>query len=96
MLIQTPAQSGDTVTIKVLGGEEIIGRLVEQNDASITLHKPLAIMMGPQGFGLGPFVMSAAQTAEVVINKVHVLTVVKTDKQVADQYVKQTTGIHLA
>lgn len=95
MLIQTPAQPNDTVTVKVLGGEEIIGRLVEQNDTSITLHKPLAIMMGPQGFGLGPFVMSAAQATEVVVSKAHVLTVVKTDKQVADQYVKQTTGIQL-
>lgn len=95
MLIQTPAQPNDTVTIKVLGGEEIIGRLVEQNDTSVTLHKPLAILMGPQGFGLGPFVMSASQIAEVVISKTHVITVVKTDKQVADQYVKQTTGIQL-
>lgn len=95
MLIQTPVQPTDTVTVKVLGGEEIIGRLVEQNDTSITLHRPLAIMMGPQGFGLGPFVMSAAQAADVVVNKAHVLTVVKTDKAVADQYVKQTTGIHL-
>ena len=95
MLIQTPAQPNDTVTIKVLGGEEIIGRLVEQNDASITLHKPLAIMMGPQGFGLGPFIMSAAQTTEAVISKTHIITIVKTDKQVADQYVKQTTGLHL-
>lgn len=95
MLIQTPVQPTDTVTIKVLGGEEIIGRLVEQNDTSITLHRPLAIMMGPQGFGLGPFVMSAAKATEVVVSKAHVLTVVKTDKQIADQYVKQTTGIHL-
>lgn len=95
MLIQTPTQPNDTVTIKVLGGEEIIGRLVEQNDTSVTLHKPLAILMGPQGFGLGPFVMSASQITEVVISKTHVITVVKTDKQVADQYVKQTTGIQL-
>ena len=95
MLIQTPAQPNDTVTVKVLGGEEILGRLVEQTDTTITLHKPLAIMMGPNGFGLGPFVMTASDVTEVVISKAHVLTTVKTDKKVADQYIKQTTGIQL-
>lgn len=96
MLIQTPVQANDTVTLKTLSGEEVIGRLTEMTDQSITLHKPLAIMMGPQGFGLGPFVVSASQAAEVTINRATILTVVNTDKMVADQYTKQTTGIHLA
>ena len=95
MLIQTPMQVNDTVSVKVLGGEEFIGRFVEQTDTTITLNKPRAIMMGPQGFGLGPFIMSAADIGEVSISMTHVLTVVKTDKMVADQYIKQTTGIQL-
>jgi len=41
MIIETPYKVGDTVSIKLTSGEEVVARLEEEKDASFILHKPL-------------------------------------------------------
>ena len=55
MIIETPYKANDTVTIKTTGGDEIVARYVEENDKSITVSKPLALMATQQGMGLAPY-----------------------------------------
>jgi hypothetical protein len=49
--------------------------------------------MGQQGIGLIPYAFSAPEDAELAIWRTSVVTCFKTAKQVADQYMKQTTGL---
>ena len=93
MLIETPFKDGDIVTIKILGGDEIVGRLLSILDFSYTINKPHAVMMGQQGFGLAPYVLTAGPDFKVVLKEEHVVCIVKTYEGVAKEYIKQTSGI---
>ena len=94
MLIQTPVKLNDIVTLKMVGGDEVIGKLInEHTDNDVKLSKPLLVMMGQQGFGLVPYILTAAPDAPAKLDRGHVITLVKTYDQVAKEYVKQTTGL---
>lgn len=93
MLIQTPYKVNDIVTLKVLGGDEVVGRLTAVEDGFVTVSKPHAVMMGQQGFGLVPYIMTAGPDVKVDFKFEHTLSVVKTYEGVAKEYIKQTSGI---
>ena len=94
MLIETPMKLNDVVTVKMVGGDEVVGKLIdERTDEYIELSKPLVVMMSQQGFGLAPFILTAGPDCAAKIDRRHVVTVVKTLKEVASQYIKQTTGL---
>lgn len=94
MLITTPMALNDVVTVKMVGGDEVVGKLTdERTDNYIELSKPLMVMMAQQGFGLVPYVLTAGPDATVQLDRKHVVTIVKTFDQVAKTYIKQTTGL---
>jgi small nuclear ribonucleoprotein (snRNP)-like protein len=45
MLIETPYKVGDTVSIKLSSGEELVARLEAETDKHYTLSKPLMLTM---------------------------------------------------
>jgi len=94
MLIQSPLKLNDIVTLKLIGGDEIIGKLTdERTDTYVEVKKPLVVMMAQQGFGLMPFMLTGNPDATVKIDRSHVLAVSKTMDQVSKEYIKQTTGL---
>lgn len=96
MFIETPAKLNDVVSIKMVGGDEIVGRLAdERTDDYIELTKPLLVMMAQQGFGMMPYVLTAGPDVKAKLDRRHVITMVKTYDAVAKQYIKQTTGLEI-
>jgi hypothetical protein len=95
MIIEKPLAAGDTITIKTTAGEEIVARLVELKPNSYVISKPLAVMAGPQGLGLGPVCFTVNPETKIEINGHAVLFAAKTDSEMAKQYVSSTTGIQL-
>ena len=59
MLIEAAYKVGDIVTLKMVGGDEVVAKLDEKIDGAYILAKPLVVMMAQQGFGLAPFVLTA-------------------------------------
>ena len=96
MIIETQYNTNDPVTVKTQAGEEIVGRFVEEDDKTITLQKPMAIMATQQGIGLGPLAFTISQDAKVRLNKSAVLFVHKTEADMAKQYMSSSTGIQMA
>lgn len=96
MLIENNTlETGTVVTIKIVGGDEVIGRFQSLTPEEITVTKPLVVMMGQQGFGLVPFILSADPDAKVAIKNSTVISTVKTYKPVAAEYTKQTSSIKI-
>jgi hypothetical protein len=94
MLIETPAKLNDIVTVKMVGGDEVVGKLTDERiDSYVELSKPLVVMMAQQGFGLAPYILTAGPDASAKLDRKHVIAVVKTFDAVAKQYIKQTTGL---
>jgi len=93
MLIEPRYTVGDVVTIKLVGGDEVIGRCSSDDGAGIELNKPLLVVMGQQGFGLMPYVLTTNPDAKILFALTHVIAAHKTLDQVAKEYVKQTSGL---
>jgi len=96
MLINKGVSAGEVVTIKLTTGEEVIAKYVEENEKGFKLSKPMTLSMGPQGVGMIPFAMTVDMEKDIVLSHKAVVMVESTEKQFADAYVQNTTGIKLA
>ena len=95
MLIETPYKIGDTVSLKLSTGEEVIARLEDETDTNVTLHKPMVLIANQQGLGMAPFMFSVSPDSKFKLRLSSVTCIVKTEKEIASQYTQQTTGIAL-
>ena len=95
MLIETPYKDGDTVSLKLTSGEEIIARLDNEQSNHVVLHKPMVLVANQQGLGLAPFMFSVSPDSKFKINTIAVTCILKTESELAKQYTSQTTGIAL-
>lgn len=93
MLIEKKFSDSDVVSLKLVSGEEIIGRFEKENDDGITLSKPMMIAMTPKGPAMAPVMMTADPESTLTFNKRLITISTISFKEVADQYVFQTTGI---
>jgi hypothetical protein len=93
MLIDKGAVAGEVVTLKLISGEEIVGKLVEETDKELKLSKPMQLSMSQQGVGMIPFLFTVDPDKELKISKSSVIVICSTEKQFANQYLQGTTGI---
>lgn len=95
MIIETPYKATDAVTLKLNSGEELIARFVEEDTNTITITKPMALMMAQNGPGLGPFCFTVGPDAKLKLNKSGILFVHKSDAEMGKQYIESTSGIQM-
>jgi len=89
-------QQGDIITIKLMSGEEVLAKLIEITQDSIKISKPRAVVNIPnKGIGLGPFVFTVPQNADVEIYKNNIVCFTETEDGMARQYREGTTGLTL-
>ena len=97
MLIDKGFSQGDVVSVKLVGGEEIIARYESETATELKISKPLAITLGAQGgLGMIPWIFLADTTQDVKIKQGAVAAIAKPKKDAADQYMQSTTGIAMA
>ena len=92
MIIETPYKNGDTVSIKLTSGEEVVARLEEETVKGTKVKNPMMLVANQQGVGLGPF-MFTANSDSFTLNSSAILCITKTEKDMASQYVQTTTGL---
>ena len=95
MLLEKPITTGEVVSIKLINGDEIIARFETEDSSGITILKPLAITVGPQGLGMMPWIFLGDKDT-MTLKKEHVFVMVKSKKDAANQYMQGTTGIALS
>ncbi len=93
MIIETQYKATDAITIKTISGEEMICRFVEEDKDTITVVKPMALVMAQQGPGLGPYTFTVGTDTKITLNKRGILFVAKSDPEMGKQYIESTTGI---
>jgi hypothetical protein len=84
---------GDVISLKMMSGEEVIGKLIKEDMSTLTIARPLSIAMTPKGPGLAPVMFTVSPEAEYTINKSVIVFQGETMKEIGEQYVFQTTGI---
>jgi hypothetical protein len=93
LLEKSSFNENDIVTIKLISGEEVIGKFIKDNDEILTLEKPLMLAMSQQGIGMVPLLVTVNPDTKLHLNKTAVILIAESDKEIANQYVYQTTGI---
>lgn len=93
MIIEIPYKVGDTVSIKLSSGEEMVAHLEAEDATHITVKKPLMLMATEQGMGLAPFMFTVNPDAKIKLKLNSIICIVKSAKDASDMYIQQTTGI---
>jgi len=93
-MLETKGYSKDTVvSFKILNGDEIVARIVEETHDSFIISKPTTVMPSQQGLGLMQSLFTSDLNKNIQLSKNHVMMHSPTVKDVENHYIKTTTGI---
>ena len=90
MLVQN-VKVGEINSFKLITGEEIVARIVDDTAFVYTISKPLVLSVTALGVALTPFLFTAEIAGDINIPKTAVVAIAQTDKQTAGQYIKGTS-----
>lgn len=96
MIITKGVAVGEVVTLKIVTGEELLGKLMEITDTYYAIQRPLVLVMSQNGLGLQQWSFTANMDKAFKINKDKVIMIAETMKEMQTQYLEGTTGIKLA
>jgi len=95
MLLEKPIKQGNTISIKLTSGEEILGSFVDSNDTELVIEKPATISATPDGkMGIIPWMMTSRST-KISLNKNTVVAFAQTEDEIGKAYTQSTTDIKL-
>jgi hypothetical protein len=80
-------------TFKLLTGEELVAKVLEINDTTITLKQPISTVLSPQGLQMVPSLFSSNPDREVLLNISSWAMVSEPREDVRNSYIQATTGI---
>ena len=96
MLIQKEIEKNDVISVKLLTGEEILGRFESQDKDGLYISKASVVAANPEGgLGLVPWMMSAVPD-KVLLTSQNIVAYHITVDQIADKFIEATTDIALA
>ena len=93
MLVSKKYSQGDIISFKVVTGDEIVARIVNDDDASFQIEKPCTVMPSPQGIGLIQSLFTADADKNITLDKQHVIMNAPSIDAMQKHYIKTTTGI---
>jgi hypothetical protein len=95
MLIAKPIEKNDVVTIKLMNGEEVLGRFESENDDELVVSRASVVAANPDGkMGLVPWLMSASPE-KISINKSTVVAYLPTVEEIAKVFAEATSSIQV-
>lgn len=94
MLIDKGFSQGDTVSLKLINGDELIARFEEETDTVYKVSKPMGVTLASTGLGMIPWVF-LGENDKFSLKKEHVFVIVRSKEDAAKQYLQGTTGIAL-
>ena len=96
MLVESQYKTGDIISIKLSSGEEMIARFEDENGEVITIVKPYILIAAQNGMALAPYMFTISPDTKEQLKINNVICIVKSAKDAADMYIKQSTGIAIA
>ena len=93
MLIEQNPEKGTIIAVKLITGEEIVGKLERLNATEIVVAKPIAIGLSPQGVGFAPFMVSASDDVSLTFRLEHVVTYAQARDEIKNAYIQSTSNI---
>lgn len=102
MLIEKKLSVGDVVSIKLVSGEELIGKIKDQTGVGFLINKPLVlnIVAIPAQDGsmqhalqLSPFMFGLDEKGDIIFPFTSIIAYTKTREEIKQSYIKETSSI---
>ena len=96
MLIDKGYSAGDIACFKIVNGDEIVAKIVEETDVGFVVNRPCTIIPSQQGLGLMQSLISGDINNNITLNKSHVIMHSSVITDIENHYIRTTTGIQPA
>jgi hypothetical protein len=93
LLSKSRLTAGDIVAFKIVNGDEIIGKLIQEDADSYEIDRPCTVVPSQQGIGLIQSMFTADPKITINISKSHVIMHAPVIPQMESHYIQTTTGI---
>lgn len=93
MLVTNKYDKDSIVSFKLVNGDEIVAKIVEESDNDFTINKPCTVMPSNQGIGLLQSIFTSDLNKSISLSKNHVMMHAVTMDRMKDHYIETTTGI---
>lgn len=93
MLVTNKYDPDQVVSFKLVNGDEVVAKVVEETDAGYVVSKPCTVMPSSQGIGLIQSLFTSDLNKSIVLDKKHVMMHSPTIKEMENHYIQTTTGI---
>jgi hypothetical protein len=93
MLTSKSYEKDTVVSFKLVNGDEIVAKVVEDSVESFVVSKPCTVMPSQQGIGLLQSLFTSDMETTMILSKQHVMLHSKTLNEIKNHYIKTTTGI---
>ncbi len=93
-MLATNGYNKDTiVSLKLVNGDEVVAKIVEESATHYVVSKPCTVVPSQKGLGLIQSLFTSDLNKSISIDKSHVMLHSATVKDVEDYYIQTTTGI---
>ena len=93
-MLTTNGYNKDTiVSFKLVNGDEVVAKVVEDTATHYVVSKPCTVVPSAKGLGLIQSLFTSDLNKSISIDKHHVMLHATTVKDVEDYYIETTTGI---
>ena len=93
MLVNNKYEKDQVVSFKIMNGDELVAKIVEETDDAYIISKPTTVMPSQQGLGLMQSLFTSDLNKNIRLSKHHVMMHAPTVKDVENHYIKTVTGI---
>lgn len=93
MLLNKAYDAGDIIAFKIVNGDEIVAKIVEDKPNEFVVDRPCTVLPSAQGIGLMQSLFTADPKNNISISKIHVIMHSKVVDQMENHYIQTTTGI---
>ncbi len=94
LLKKSKPKAGDYVALKLVSGDEIITKIKEINNDEISVSKPIAVIMAPNGaMAFVPFMFGADEESDLIFKTNQVVAMAHAREEFKNAYIENTSGI---
>jgi hypothetical protein len=93
MLVNKAYADGDIVCFKLVTGDEIVAKIVNEHNGDYTVSRPCTVIPSQQGLGLMQSLISGNINTNVTLKSQHILMHSLVVPDIEAHYIKTTTGI---
>ena len=92
-MLVTKYDKDTLVSFKLVNGDEVIAKIVEETTNEFIVSKPLIVVPSQQGIGLMQSLFTSELNKSIHLDKRHVMLHAQTSGALVNHYLQTTTGI---